>query len=603
MKNDKQKLDVFLCHASADKPKVRSLYRRLLREKNIEPWLDQAKLLPGQNWDLEIRKAVSKTDVILVCLSKQSTNKEGYVQKEIKLALDAADEKLEGEIFLIPLKLEVCEVPARLSAWQWLNYFEEGAYKSLLQSLQMRADHFGIKIGQENPKSELTPSLPRPLNKRKETNVDASKINSAYPESKKSHSILQNSILKEKATKRNIKNISNTTAATLRKSIATIASHVSASSKAPTAITESLAWFRRDFPESKQTAFVMMSFEETEPKKKIWAAIQDALKSMNIKALRADTKEYNSNLVDNVLTYLYGCTFGIAIFDRITSDLINPNVIFEVGYSIAIGKQVCLLKDKTLAHLPTDILGRLYTPFDPHNPSGTIPDKIKKWIKDRGFQKYQYEMLQFGKPVKQELDPNELDFYALSVQAQQPFSVEGYAETNGTQLKIYTSKAQEISPPVTGQGVFNRNYVGNKYYGGIWNIQPRESDSYLICISGGRGEYEITATEGAHGITVGSIEMGQERTGELKRLQFNRWSIDLTHAVGSRINIELSASSHDTRLELFGIDSELLDVIGAVKRGGKRYTAAIRYEVTTPGVYMVSILNGNGPYSLRVNRH
>lgn len=208
-KNEKQKLEVFLCHASADKPKVKSLYRKLLREKNIEPWLDQAKLLPGQNWDLEIRKAVSKTDVILVCLSKHSISKEGYVQKEIKLALDVADEKLEGEIFLIPLKFEECEVPARLSTWQWLNYFEEKAYERLLQSLQKRADHFGVKIGNEKSESKLAPTLSKPSNKNKETKADASKISNTFIKSNSSYFILQNSMLREKAAKRNIENISS----------------------------------------------------------------------------------------------------------------------------------------------------------------------------------------------------------------------------------------------------------------------------------------------------------------------------------------------------------------------------------------------------------
>ncbi len=389
---------------------------------------------------------------------------------------------------------------------------------------------------------------------------------------------------------------------TLRKSIATIASHVDAAAKAPTEITDSLLAFRRDYPESKQTAFVIMSFEDTEPKRKIWAALREALSAINIKALRADTKEYHSDLYYNVLTYIYGCTFGIAVFERITSDLTNPNVIFEVGYTIAIGKQVCLLKDKTLAHLPTDILGRLYIPFDPHNPSGTIPDKIKKWVKDQGFQKHHYEILQFNKQVKKGLDLNELDFYVLNVNAGQPFSVEGYAETEGTRLRIYTSKGKEISPPMIGQGVFNRNYIGNKYYGGIWNIRPAETDSYLICVSGGKGEYEIIATEGAHGVAVGTIEVGQEGTGELKRLQFNRWLIDLTKTVGSRINIDLSASSHRSRLELFGVDSELIEDMEALKKNGKRYAAAIQHDVMNSGIYMISVLNSNGPYTIKVSK-
>ena len=98
-------LKVFLCHASGDKPPVRDLYKRLVAE-GVDAWLDQEKLLPGQNWRSEIPKAVREADVVVVCLSKKSITKEGYVQKEIKFALDIAEEKPEDTIFLIPARLE-----------------------------------------------------------------------------------------------------------------------------------------------------------------------------------------------------------------------------------------------------------------------------------------------------------------------------------------------------------------------------------------------------------------------------------------------------------------------------------------------------------------
>ncbi len=131
-------LRVFLCHSSSDKPYVQKLYQRL-KSDNFDPWLDEENLLPGQDWKLEIPKAVRKADIVIVCLSRNSVTKAGYVQKEIKDALDIADEQPEGTIFLIPLKLEECEVPDRLSRWQWVNYFDENGYKRLLNTLHTRA--------------------------------------------------------------------------------------------------------------------------------------------------------------------------------------------------------------------------------------------------------------------------------------------------------------------------------------------------------------------------------------------------------------------------------------------------------------------------------
>src|SRR5579862_1274413 len=138
-------LNLFLCHSSRDKAAVRALYRRL-KDDGFDPWLDEEKLLPGQDWEHEIRRAVRRADLVVVCLSQHSVSREGFVQKEIRLALDVADEKPEGSVFLIPAKLEECEVPHRLRRWQWVNLFEEQGYEKLLRTFQQRAELLGVVI-------------------------------------------------------------------------------------------------------------------------------------------------------------------------------------------------------------------------------------------------------------------------------------------------------------------------------------------------------------------------------------------------------------------------------------------------------------------------
>lgn len=136
-----RKLKVFLCHASQDKPIVRELCQRLNAEGWIDPWLVEEKLLPGQDWDMEIEKAVEAADAVIVCLSSRSINKEGYIQKELRFVLDIALEKPEGAIFVIPLRLDECDIPRRLRSWQYADYFpsnRESAYDRLLKSLQTR---------------------------------------------------------------------------------------------------------------------------------------------------------------------------------------------------------------------------------------------------------------------------------------------------------------------------------------------------------------------------------------------------------------------------------------------------------------------------------
>jgi hypothetical protein len=167
-------LHVFLCHSSADKPAVRNLYRRL-RKDGIDAWLDEEKLLPGQDWQLAIPKAVRDSDIVIVCLSRGSINRAGYIQKEIKFALDEADKQPEGAIFIVPLKLEQCDVPDRLSRWQWVNLFEKSGYERLMRTLRFRAESLSAKIALPSlqPTTEYDPG-PSKLRETPNTVIDRS---------------------------------------------------------------------------------------------------------------------------------------------------------------------------------------------------------------------------------------------------------------------------------------------------------------------------------------------------------------------------------------------------------------------------------------------
>jgi len=131
-------LKVFLCHANEDKAQVRELHS-FLKRQGFHPWLDEIDILPGQNWKLEINRAVRSSDVVIVCLSVH-TGRAGFFQKEIREALDVADQQPEGTIFVIPLRLDGCEVPERLKGvWQWVDLFTAGGHARLPDALRARA--------------------------------------------------------------------------------------------------------------------------------------------------------------------------------------------------------------------------------------------------------------------------------------------------------------------------------------------------------------------------------------------------------------------------------------------------------------------------------
>lgn len=139
--SDLRKLSVFLCHASQDKPAVRELYQRLNAEGWIDPWLDEEKLKPGQTWTATIQDAIDSADSVIIFLSENSVNKEGFIQRELKRAWKVASEKPDNVIFLIPFRLEDCKVPQKLIDKQWGDYFgdsKEKTYANLIISLKQR---------------------------------------------------------------------------------------------------------------------------------------------------------------------------------------------------------------------------------------------------------------------------------------------------------------------------------------------------------------------------------------------------------------------------------------------------------------------------------
>jgi hypothetical protein len=144
MTEAKRRLKVFLCHAHSDAATVHDVFH-FLKMQGVDAWLDKEKLLPGADWDLEIRKAVRASDVVVICLSKKF-NEAGYRQKEVYIALDAAMFQPQGEIFIIPTRLEVCDVPENLSKWHRVDLFEDDGRQKLIYALRARADSIGASM-------------------------------------------------------------------------------------------------------------------------------------------------------------------------------------------------------------------------------------------------------------------------------------------------------------------------------------------------------------------------------------------------------------------------------------------------------------------------
>jgi len=114
------KKKIFLCYAKEDHEKVEELYETL-KQGGHSPWMDKNDLLPGQDWEAEIRQAIEEADFFIACMSQKSVAKKGFVQKEVRFALDVLGQIPHGQIFLIPLRLEPCNIPRPLASLQWID--------------------------------------------------------------------------------------------------------------------------------------------------------------------------------------------------------------------------------------------------------------------------------------------------------------------------------------------------------------------------------------------------------------------------------------------------------------------------------------------------
>ncbi|MFM7474756.1 MAG: SUMF1/EgtB/PvdO family nonheme iron enzyme [Microcystis aeruginosa] len=137
----KSEIQIFLAHASEDKPAVLALYNRL-KQAGYKPWLDKKDLIPGQIWRDEIPKAIKASQIFLACLSAKSA-KQGYIQRELRIALDTLGQMLPGTIFFIPMRLEECEIPdlqnaevgLKLRDIHRLDYWEEDGFEQLERAI------------------------------------------------------------------------------------------------------------------------------------------------------------------------------------------------------------------------------------------------------------------------------------------------------------------------------------------------------------------------------------------------------------------------------------------------------------------------------------
>ena len=141
---------IVLAYADEDRDEVRSLYERL-RRAGFDPWLDDVDILPGRDRDAAIRNAIRNAAAVIACLSSKTIAKAGSLHRQLRQALSTLAEKPPGDIFLIPLRLDDCDLPAHdfrelglnLPDLQQADLFEADGFERLSRALTSTLDARG----------------------------------------------------------------------------------------------------------------------------------------------------------------------------------------------------------------------------------------------------------------------------------------------------------------------------------------------------------------------------------------------------------------------------------------------------------------------------
>ena len=136
---DKTALDkyhgIFLSHTGVDKPFVRRL-RDDLKAHGVERvWIDEAEIEIGDYLIAKIDEGMKLCRYIGLVLSNKSIQAP-WVKKELDLAMNR--EISGGEVVVLPLLYEKCEIPTFLEGKLYADFTDPGTYEDALEKLLRR---------------------------------------------------------------------------------------------------------------------------------------------------------------------------------------------------------------------------------------------------------------------------------------------------------------------------------------------------------------------------------------------------------------------------------------------------------------------------------
>ena len=125
---------VFISYSHSDLPIIKD-FVKFFRDVKLDVWFDKEDLRIGEDWKATINKVISNAQFYIVFLSQKNIDRRGFLQYELNSALDVALTIPPNQLYIIPLRLDNCDIPDRLTRFHSVSLIERENFDILVKTL------------------------------------------------------------------------------------------------------------------------------------------------------------------------------------------------------------------------------------------------------------------------------------------------------------------------------------------------------------------------------------------------------------------------------------------------------------------------------------
>ena len=105
---------------------------------------------------------------------------------------------------------------------------------------------------------------------------------------------------------------------------------------------------------------------------------REACRSHGLELHLASDHAIVDTLWGNVAAHMWASKYGIAFFEDLLGRGINYNLAIEVGAMLIAGRRTALLRDPSVAAMPTDLVGQIYKRVEMNDPAA-VSEALHGW--------------------------------------------------------------------------------------------------------------------------------------------------------------------------------------------------------------------------------